>query len=105
MESNAYKLIVIVVARGKAGKVADIAHDEGIPGATILPGHGSSVRLMLGISVDPEKDIVLIVTSEDKAEKALAVIAEKMEFNEPHHGFACVLSLDKVIGLEENFES
>jgi len=99
MKPNSYKLIITIVNKGKAGKVVDVSHKAGAVGGTILVGHGAAVRLLLGISVEPEKDIVLTLIEEDRAQVVLEAIVQEMDLNAPHKGIAFVLSLDQVIGI------
>ncbi|MCL2529132.1 MAG: P-II family nitrogen regulator [Coriobacteriia bacterium] len=99
METANYKLIVTIVTKGKGNKVVDIAHDAGARGSTILFGHGAAVQLLLGIKVDPEKDIVLTIIEDFKAQKVLSAISSKMELESPHKGLAFMLAVDQVIGI------
>ena len=99
MEQESYKLIVTIVSRRKAGKVLDIAHQAGAVGGTILSGHGASVRLMLGISIEPEKDIVLSLMEASKVQAVLSALEKEMRLKEPQKGIAFVVSLDQVVGL------
>ena len=102
MEENIYKLIITIVSKGKAEKVLDVSHQAGAVGGTIVFGHGAAVRLMLGISVEPEKDIVLTLISQDKVQAVLDALELEMELNEPHKGISFVVSLDQVVGLYKN---
>jgi len=96
-----YKLIITIVNKGKGEKIADITHHAGIEGGTILSGRGTAVRLMLGISIEPEKEIVLTLVEEAKAQAVLDTIVNEMELTEPHRGIAFMLSLDRVVGLNK----
>jgi len=99
MEQENYKLIVTIVSRGKSAKVLNIARQAGAVGGTILSGHGASVRLMLGISIEPEKDIVLSLMEESKVTTVVDALEKGMMLNEPNRGIAFVISLDQVVGL------
>jgi nitrogen regulatory protein PII len=98
-----YKLIVTIVNKGKAEKVVDISRQAGAEGGTILYGHGTAVRLLLGISIEPEKEIVLTLIEKEKAQAVLAAIVKEMALNEPHKGIAFVISLDQVVGISKDF--
>lgn len=99
-----YKLIITIVNKGKAGKVIDVSNKAGAVGGTILFGHGAAVRLLLGISVEPEKEIVLTVIEENKAQAVLDAISTEMELAESNKGIAFVVSLDQVVGIKEKSE-
>ena len=104
MDETQYKLIVTIVSQGKADKVIKVAHNAGASGATIINGHGAAVKLFLGISIDPEKELVLIVEEEEKAKKVIKAIAEEMELVSPHKGIAFMFSVDQVFGFNETTE-
>jgi hypothetical protein len=71
-------------------------------GGTILFGHGAAVRLLLGISVEPEKDIVLNLIESNGMQAVMDALEEELELNEPHKGISFVVSLDQVVGLYKN---
>ena len=100
-ETVGYKLIVTIVNKGKSGKVLDVAHGAGAVGGTVLFGHGSAVRLLLGISIDPEKEIVFIITEAEKAQRILDAIVKELQLDRPHKGIAFIISIDRVEGLGE----
>ena len=99
MSGTKHKLIVTIVNKGKGDHVADVACQAGAKGGTIIPGRGIAVRLILGISIEPEKDIVLTLIEEEKVDVVYKTICEKMYLHEPSKGISFVLPLDKVLGL------
>ena len=98
-----YKLIVTIVNRGKAEKVVDVSHRAGAEGGTILSGRGTAVRLLLGISIEPEKEIVLTLIEKDKAQTVLDAIVEEAALNEPNRGISFMISLDQVVGINKGY--
>lgn len=103
MRLDGYKLIITIVNRGKGEKVVDVSHQAGAEGGTVLYGRGTAVRLLLGIHIEPEKEIVLTLIEKDKAQSVLDAIVKKMDLKEPHKGIAFVVSLDQVIGIGKDF--
>ena len=102
MEASSNKLIVTIVGKGKSGRVIKAAHHAGASGATVLNGHGAAVQLFLGISIDPEKDIVFTIIEEEKAQAVLNAISREMDLEQPHKGLAFMISLDQVIGIRKS---
>ena len=102
MGQSSYKLIVTIVKKGKGAKVVDISKNAGAMGSTLLFGHDSAVKLMLGISIEPERDVVWTLAGEDKAQNVMDALIEGLELNEPHKGIALVLSLDQIAGLHRD---
>ena len=72
------KLLVIIVNRGFADNVVEVARGAGAKGATILHGRGSAGvgEQFMGMSITPEKEIVLIVISDEFASAASKAITE-----------------------------
>ncbi|MCL2889206.1 MAG: hypothetical protein FWE65_02150 [Eggerthellaceae bacterium] len=93
-----YKLIVSIVSKGKSDKVVDLAQSAGASVVTVLLGHGASVQLLLGITIDPEKEIILIIAEEEKAQDVIMAIADELERESPLSGISFMLSLDQVVG-------
>jgi hypothetical protein len=102
MAQGNYKMIITIVNKGKGGKVVDISNKAGAFGGTILAGHGTAVRLMLGVSIEPEKEIVLILVGEDRASNVLQAINKGMNLDGPNKGIAYSFSVDEVVGIHEN---
>ena len=104
MDETRYKLIVTIVNQGKSGKVIDVAHDAGASGATVVNGHGAKVRFFLGLGLDPEKELVIIVIEEEKAQTVIEAITRGMELESPHKGLTFMLSLDQIYGFNASIE-
>ncbi|MCL2766697.1 MAG: P-II family nitrogen regulator [Peptococcaceae bacterium] len=99
MITEQHKLIVTIVNKGKSGKVLDVSHKAGAVGGTVIYGHRAAVRLLLGISIDPEKEIVLTLIEEAKARTVIDAIAKELDLDQPNKGIAFILDLDHVVGL------
>lgn len=104
METGSYKLIITIVNKGKSGKVLDVSHKAGAVGGTVIFGHGAAVRLLLGISIDPEKELVLTLIDADKAQTVFNAIAKELSLDQPNKGIAFILSLDQVVGLSSDID-
>ena len=69
-----FDLIVAIVNRGFSDLVMDAARAAGASGGTILHGRGTGVHeaeQFFGIAIQPEKEIVLILTRSDERRKTL----------------------------------
>jgi nitrogen regulatory protein PII len=104
MGPDNYKLIVTIVNKGRAGKIVDATHLAGASGGTIIPGHGTAVRLLLGIKIEPEKEILLTIVTADKAKKVFDTIVEVADLNRPHSGIVFCLSVDQVAGIQNGVD-
>jgi nitrogen regulatory protein P-II 1 len=95
-------LIVTIVRRGWADKAIEASLKAGAGGGTILMGRGMGIhekQKILGIPIEPEKEIVLTLTYSDKADVILRAIVEACELEKPGTGIAFVLPVEKVAGI------
>ncbi len=95
-------LIVTIVRKGWGDTVLEASIKAGAHGGTILFGRGSGIhekQSILGIPIEPEKEIVLTVTYSDKNENILKEIVRATGLGEPGTGIAFVVPVDKVVGV------
>lgn len=98
------KLITAIVQRGKADGPVRAAMRAGAQGATIFFGRGLGVREklgLLGLAIQPEKEVILIVVDEDILQRVLAAMVKAGNLDQPGVGFAFVTPIDQAIGLLE----
>ena len=99
-------LIITVVNKGWGEKVLETTMKAGAHGGTILLGRGMGVhekRTLLGISLEPEKEIVLSVVYSDRKEEILDEIVRATELEKPGAGIAFVLPIERVLGVSHLF--
>lgn len=95
-------LIITVVRKGWGDKVLEASMKAGAEGGTILMGRGVGVheqQKILGISIEPEKEIVLSVVYPDKSEAILQEIVKDCELEKPGAGIAFVVPVERVVGV------
>jgi len=95
-------LIVTVVRKGWGGAVLEASVRAGAHGGTILFGRGSGIhekQKLLGIPIEPEKEIVLTVTYSDKNHDILNEIVRAADLCKPGSGIAFVVPVSKVVGV------
>jgi len=97
-----FDLIVTVVDKGASEKVLRSAKGAGAEGGTIIFGRGSGIhetKTMLGIPIEPEKEIVLTAVPRSLTDKVLEAIVEGADLDQPGTGIAFVLELRKIAGI------
>jgi nitrogen regulatory protein PII len=97
-----YDLIVTIVSRGFAERIVQASKEAGAEGGTIFFGRGTGIhetKKLLGIPIEPEKEIVLTAVPRDMTEKVLSQVIEAGHLNQPGTGIAFVLELKKVAGI------
>lgn len=104
-EGSMYHKITVVVERGNAEDVMDAAREAGARGGTILHGRGSTgkeAQTIFGIEIEPEKEIVLILTPVDITQRVFDAIAQKMDIDAPGNGIMYVEPIATTRGLFES---
>lgn len=97
-----YDLIVTIVNRGFSERVVKASKEAGAEGGTIFFGRGTGIhetRKLLGIAIEPEKEIVLTAVPKEISERVLQAIMEAAELNQPGTGIAFVIELKKIAGI------
>jgi nitrogen regulatory protein PII len=95
-------LIVSIVRKGWGDTVLEASTKAGAHGGTVLFGRGTGIheqQKILGISIEPEKEIVLTLTYADQVAGILQEIVRAAELETPGNGLAFVVSVDKVAGV------
>lgn len=104
-EEMMYHKITVIVDRGNAEKVMETARKAGAQGGTILHGRGSTgaqeARKIFGIEIEPEKEIVTILTPAAATQTIFEAIAREMEIEKPGKGIMYVEGLSATSGLYE----
>lgn len=95
-------LIVTIVKKGWGDRVVYASIKAGAEGGTVMFGRGTGIheqQKILGIHIEPEKEIVFSVIPGDKVDSVLANIVEAAELNKPGTGIAFVIPVEKVAGI------
>ena len=101
MES-AYQLITVIVNSGHGDDVMEAARKAGARGGTILSarGTGSAADVkFFGITIVPEKELVLIAGQSETVDAILAAIDTVPVFSQPGGGIAYCMNIEKFVHL------
>ncbi|KUG20029.1 nitrogen regulatory protein p-ii [hydrocarbon metagenome] len=100
-------LIVTIVRKGWAEEVVKASRRAGAEGGTILHGRGTGIhekKTILGIAIEPEKDVVLTVVNPEQTDRVLDEIMKAADLDKPGMGIGFVIRLERVIGRVHMFE-
>lgn len=95
-------VIVTIVRKGWGSTVLDAAVGAGARGSTVLVGRGAGINeqeKIFGMSIEPEKEIVLTVVPSDRVDAILEAIVNAAELNAKGRGIAFVLPVERVAGV------
>lgn len=102
MSEVKYELIVTIVNRGGFDAVKEAAKAAGARGGTLLHGlglGGEEAAKFLGISIQPEKDVVFIVVGKEDREQVMQNIMETAGILTENRGICFSLPVDSALGL------
>jgi len=94
-------LIVTIIKKGWGETVVQASLKAGAEGGTILFGRGVGIherQQFLGIPIEPEKEVILSVTTPDKTDAILAAIVQAASLDKPGRGIAFVIPVERVVG-------
>ena len=97
-----YSLIVTIVNRGYSDEVMDAAREAGAQGGTILYSRGAGIHeteTFFGISIQPEKELVMILAKEEIRAAILQAIVHKTGLNREGRGLSFSLPVSAVSGI------
>ncbi len=101
MSEEGKTLIVTIVARGCGDRAMEASIKAGAEGGTIVFGRGIGIhekKKVLGVLIEPEKEIVLTVSRPDQADAILNAIVAATRLNEPGRGIAFTIPVDRLVG-------
>ena len=104
MEDAKQHLIITIVNEGFAEKVMTEAKKAGATGGTTIHGRGLATEhtvKFLNISIEPEKDIVLILVPTENKVDIMNKIVENCGLKTPGAGICFSLPVDYSIGLNK----
>jgi nitrogen regulatory protein P-II 1 len=94
-------LIVSIVRRGWGSAVLEATVNAGARGGTVLFGRGAGINeqeKIFGMSIEPEKEIVLTLVRTALVDKVLEEIVRTAELDRPGAGIAFVIPVDRIVG-------
>ncbi len=95
-------LVIAVINAGFVDLVMDAARDAGATGGTVIHGRGTGnkqIEKTFGITITPNKEVVLIVIPESIHEAVVNAIYKNAGLDAPSQGIVFTLPIDRVAGL------
>lgn len=102
MTEPKHELIITIVDRGGFEAVKEASKAAGARGGTLIHGlglGGEEAAKFLGISIQPEKDIVLIVVDSEDREKIMQTILDNAGIRTDYRGICFSMPVDSALGL------
>jgi nitrogen regulatory protein PII len=97
-----HEMVVCIVNDGFSDSVMTVAKKVGARGGTVINAKGTAnaeAEKFFNITVQPEKEIVLIVVPVSIKNELLTALYKEVGLNSPGQGIAFSLPIDKAVGL------
>ena len=99
-----FKIIVALVSDPHTEEVMDAARESGATGITVIPGArgegGRPKKTFLGLTLETQRDVLLLVVEEHLSRHILETICEVGRFEtESGAGIAMQVDLEDVVGI------
>ena len=99
-----FKLIIALTEDSITDKVVDAARAKGATGSTVISsarGEGMKVaKTFLGLSLDTQRDVILLLVEEHMSRDILETIASTGEFDaNPGSGIAFSIDVEDAVGV------
>ena len=97
-----HEVIFCVVNAGFSESVMDAAKEFGARGGTVIRARGtanSESEKLFGITIQPEKEIVMILVPSDIKDDILHALYREVGLKTPGQGIAFSLPVDAAVGL------
>jgi len=97
-----FDLIITIVNRGFDDVVMEAARSVGATGGTVLNARGAGVHeaeKFFGISIQPEKDVVLILVKREYRKQIMHAIRNEAGLNKEGRGLSFSIPVEDVCGI------
>lgn len=99
-----YHVITVIVDKGKAEDVITSAVKAGSKGGTIINARGSGIHetsKLFSMDIEPEKEIVIILSEADKTEAIASSIRDNLKIDEPGNGIIYIQDANRTYGIHK----
>ena len=99
-----HEVIICILNKGFADTAMDAARAAGARGGTVLHGRGTAApeaEKLFNISIHPEKEIILILTSLTIRDAVLKALYDRVGSATDAQGFVFTLPVEQVAGLHQ----
>lgn len=99
-----YSCIVTIVDKGRSKACINAARAAGANGGTIIHGRGAGIPtdFYFPLVIEPQKDIVMIITAKEKTSQICERIFSELELDRTGNGIVFTLPVSQATGLFEN---
>lgn len=99
-----HEAIFVIVDKGEGENIIDSAKKAGSHGATLINARGSGIHeqsKLFGMHIEPEKEIILILSTRENTENIIDMIRQENRIDEPGQGILFTVDVSRTLGLYE----
>lgn len=105
-----FNSIILIQKIGEGEKAMEIAESYGAMGGTILRGRGAAIHKenllsLFDLEIEPEKDILLIISPNDITDQIIDGLTEELELEKENTGILFSFALSETRGLTKNVDT
>lgn len=100
-----YEAVFVIVDKGLSEDVLNAAEAAGSRGGTVIHARGSGTQekeKLFNIVIEPEKDVVLILSKEEQVEDIVCSIEKMLKLSQPGRGIVFTLDVTRTLGLYQD---
>lgn len=100
---NEFVVILCIINNGFSETAMEAAKQFGARGGTVIHGRGTASKeaeKFFNISIQPEKEIVMILTKKEIKDNILKSLYNSVGTNSPAQGIAFALPVEDVVGID-----
>ncbi len=97
-----HEAIFVIVDKGEGENIIESAKKAGSQGATLINARGSGIHekgKLFGMDIEPEKEIILILSESAKTEGIIAKVSQDNHLEEPGRGILFTVDVSRTLGL------
>lgn len=102
MSNHKYELIITVANQGYVDEIMETAKLNGARGGTVLHGRSTATEeavKFFGIMVQPEKELILIVTTKEKKSNIMKAISDKHGVSTETKALCFSIPVSEIVGF------
>ena len=102
VKNSMYKIIYVIVDKGKAEEVIEVANKAGARGGTIINARSAGIQeihKLFSVEIEPQKEKVFIITKSERKDNIVDAIRTHLKLDKPGNGIMVVLDINEAYGL------
>jgi nitrogen regulatory protein PII len=94
-----FQAVLTIVDKGRADSILDFVEEQGFPRGIIIDAHGVAGRsnVILNLKLEPEKEIILTITTRSQAQRLAALFTEYLNLLSANSGILAIMNIKQLV--------